>query len=238
MPSHWRGRDNALARRVRSGRRLRHWVPVLGLLLAAALVAAALGAWAHPRGTPVRPLAPLRLEAVRQHSEAVSDTGRPVALVLAGGGLRGFAHIGVLRALEERGIRPDIVVGTSAGALVGAAYASGSTIEHLEAAATSIDVPVHCDHCKPVGKRFCCMRTKIQTTLHGHAASQISLLRNAVFLPRCSQILCNEPPPCGDPVRQWRGRRRCYFGLLCKSVSYMGAIFCNEISCFSRQVDL
>jgi NTE family protein len=43
-----------------------------------------------------------------------------VALVLGGGGLRGYAHIGVLRALEEAGIRPDIVVGTSAGALVGA----------------------------------------------------------------------------------------------------------------------
>ncbi|WP_304438481.1 patatin-like phospholipase family protein [Lysobacter sp. Root667] len=65
--------------------------------------------------------------------------------MLGGGGLRGFAHIGVLRALEERGIRPDIVVGTSAGALVGAAYASGSTIEHLEAAATSIEVPALID---------------------------------------------------------------------------------------------
>ena len=56
--------------------------------------------------------------------------GRPtVALVLGGGGLRGFAHVGVLRALEEAGIRPDIVVGTSAGAVVGAAYASGMTPE-------------------------------------------------------------------------------------------------------------
>src|SRR5690606_29103218 len=50
---------------------------------------------------------------------------RTVALVLGGGGIRGFAHIGVLQALEEAGIRPDIIVGTSAGAVVGVAFASG-----------------------------------------------------------------------------------------------------------------
>lgn len=55
-----------------------------------------------------------------------------VAVVLGGGGLRGFAHIGVLRALEDAGITPDIVVGTSAGAVVGAAYASGLPPKELE----------------------------------------------------------------------------------------------------------
>jgi NTE family protein len=48
-----------------------------------------------------------------------------VALVLGGGAARGFAHIGVLKALEAQGIVPDMVVGTSAGAVVGALYASG-----------------------------------------------------------------------------------------------------------------
>ncbi|MFL9585246.1 patatin-like phospholipase family protein [Stenotrophomonas sp. AB1(2024)] len=117
----------------------------LGSLLAAALAAAALAAAGHSREARVRPLTPLRLETVRQHAVAASNTDQPVALVLGGGGLRGFAHIGVLRALEEHGIRPDIVVGTSAGALVGAAYASGATVEQLEAAATSIDVPALID---------------------------------------------------------------------------------------------
>ena len=50
-----------------------------------------------------------------------------VALVLSGGGMRGFAHIGAIKSLEAHGIRPDMVVGTSAGALVGAVYASGKT---------------------------------------------------------------------------------------------------------------
>jgi len=48
-----------------------------------------------------------------------------IALVLGGGAAKGFAHIGVIKALESQGIRPDIVVGTSAGSLVGALYASG-----------------------------------------------------------------------------------------------------------------
>lgn len=48
---------------------------------------------------------------------------RPFTLVLSGGGARGFAHVGVLRALEACGYRPDAVVGVSMGALVGATYA-------------------------------------------------------------------------------------------------------------------
>jgi len=49
-----------------------------------------------------------------------------VALVLGGGAARGFAHIGVIKALEAQGIVPDLVVGTSAGAVVGALYAAGN----------------------------------------------------------------------------------------------------------------
>jgi NTE family protein len=48
-----------------------------------------------------------------------------IGLALGGGAARGFAHIGVIQALEESGLRPDLVVGTSAGSLVAALYASG-----------------------------------------------------------------------------------------------------------------
>jgi NTE family protein len=54
-----------------------------------------------------------------------------VALALGSGSARGWAHIGVIRALEEAGVRPDIVCGTSIGALVGAAYAVGE-LDRLE----------------------------------------------------------------------------------------------------------
>jgi len=50
---------------------------------------------------------------------------RRVALVLGGGGLKGFAHIGVLRALEERKITPTVYAGTSIGAMIASAAAGG-----------------------------------------------------------------------------------------------------------------
>ena len=64
-----------------------------------------------------------------------------VALVLGGGGLKGFAHIGVLRALEERGIRPALIAGTSIGALIGAAYVRGLSIDAMEQRALSLRKP-------------------------------------------------------------------------------------------------
>ena len=77
--------------------------------------------------------------APSSHSGAANH--RPViALVLGGGGLRGLAHIGVLQALEEAGIRPDLVVGTSAGALVGAAYASGKTPQQIQELAQEVRI--------------------------------------------------------------------------------------------------
>src|SRR4051812_27515687 len=54
-----------------------------------------------------------------------------VGLALGSGSARGWAHIGAIRALEERGITPDVVCGSSIGALVGAAYAAGE-LERLE----------------------------------------------------------------------------------------------------------
>ena len=55
-----------------------------------------------------------------------------IALVLGGGGLKGFAHIGVIRALQELGIEPTVIAGTSIGALIGAAYARGMKVPEME----------------------------------------------------------------------------------------------------------
>lgn len=54
-----------------------------------------------------------------------------LALVLGSGGPRGFAHIGVLAALEQLGVRPDLIVGTSMGSLIGALYASGMPVSEI-----------------------------------------------------------------------------------------------------------
>jgi NTE family protein len=58
--------------------------------------------------------------------------GKKIGLALGGGGARGFAHIGVLKVLDREGIRPDIIVGTSVGSIVGGAIASGMTVNALE----------------------------------------------------------------------------------------------------------
>ena len=58
---------------------------------------------------------------------AVVRPAPKIALVLGGGGTRGFAHVGVIKALEAQGIVPDIIVGTSVGSAIGALYAAGYT---------------------------------------------------------------------------------------------------------------
>ena len=56
---------------------------------------------------------------------------RQFGLVLSGGGVRGVAHIGLLQALKEKGLKPDMISGSSAGALVGALYGSGFSTEEM-----------------------------------------------------------------------------------------------------------
>lgn len=87
--------------------------------LAAFLAAVVLAACATPPPTPAPPPEPAPI---------VVPAPKPppkVALVLGGGAARGFAHIGVIKALEAQGIVPDMVVGTSAGSVVGVLYAAG-----------------------------------------------------------------------------------------------------------------
>lgn len=75
--------------------------------------------------------------------------GRGVALVLSGGAARGYAHAGVLKALEANGLRPDLIVGTSAGSIVGALYASGLTAAELEGALQRLDASTFLDLAPP-----------------------------------------------------------------------------------------
>jgi NTE family protein len=73
-------------------------------------------------GPPLAPEHPPRAEPL----VLIRKADRPlIAFVLGGGGARGFAHAGVLKVLDDAGIRADLVVGTSAGSLVGAFYAGG-----------------------------------------------------------------------------------------------------------------
>ncbi len=64
--------------------------------------------------------------------------GQPVGLVLSGGAIRGFGHVGVLRALEEHAVPVDVICATSVGALIGGAFAMGWSVEELERRAVEL----------------------------------------------------------------------------------------------------
>ena len=65
-------------------------------------------------------------------SESSVQPRPKVALVLSGGGARGFSHVGVIKVLQELGVKIDIVAGTSMGAMVGGGYASGYSVEQMQ----------------------------------------------------------------------------------------------------------
>ncbi|MBF7686879.1 patatin-like phospholipase family protein [Acinetobacter sp. EC24] len=78
---------------------------------------------------------------LNQFQQLKQQLKRPiVALVLGSGGARGYAHIGVLKALEQQGLKPDLIVGTSAGSVVGALYASGKTATQITQIALNMKV--------------------------------------------------------------------------------------------------
>jgi len=99
------------------------------ILLAAVLAGCALSPANHDGGDAPRSAAIVPLK-----------TERPVvALVLGAGGARGFAHVGVIKALEAAGIDADVVIGASSGALVASFYAGGLKASALEALALDLD---------------------------------------------------------------------------------------------------
>jgi len=71
--------------------------------------------------------------------DSIGQERPKVGLVLSGGGAKGIAHIGVLKSMEEAGIVPDMIVGTSMGAIVGALYSLGYSPDEIENKILSID---------------------------------------------------------------------------------------------------
>jgi NTE family protein len=69
---------------------------------------------------------------------ALAPAHPPIALALGGGGARGLAHIVALEVLDELGLRPDVIVGTSMGAIIGAAYAAGLSGHDIRSHVTEV----------------------------------------------------------------------------------------------------
>ena len=89
-----------------------------------------------------------------------------VALALGGGAARGFAHIGVIKALEARNIQVDLVAGTSAGSVVGALYASGMNGFALNKLALNMDEASISDWAMPFRTRGFLQGVALQTYLN------------------------------------------------------------------------
>lgn len=98
------------------------------------LLFSALASCSSTRGNPAAENAPRTARIVPLQSD------RPlIGLALGGGGARGFAHVGVIKALEDAGIVPDIIAGASSGAVVAALYASGYGARALEDIAVGLE---------------------------------------------------------------------------------------------------
>ena len=99
-------------------------------------------------GPPTAPVvAPVQAPSA---SLPVAKAPARIGLALGGGAARGFAHVGVIQVLEEAGIRPDMVVGTSAGSLVAALYASGRNGAQLQQVAESLEEAALTDWTLPI----------------------------------------------------------------------------------------
>ncbi|MHA3051970.1 patatin-like phospholipase family protein [Acinetobacter sp. ANC 5584] len=128
-------------------------LPMKYWILTATCLGVLVGCQSVPHNTAQAVALPIETTAVIANEEAQSRPNlinfdqikqqqhRPVvALVLGSGGARGYAHIGAIQVLEEHGIHPDFIVGTSAGSIVGALYASGKSPEQIRDIALNMKV--------------------------------------------------------------------------------------------------
>lgn len=78
-------------------------------------------------------------EVIAQNNEILAEQKPKIGLVLSGGGAKGLAHVGVLKVMEELGIKPDYITGVSMGSIVGGLYAIGYNAQQLDSIVSKID---------------------------------------------------------------------------------------------------
>ena len=101
------------------------------------------------------PVAPPTVQITPAERQVVHPERRQahIGLALGGGAARGFAHVGVIQVLEEAGLHPQLVTGTSAGSLVAALYASGKTSQELRRVAETMEEAEITDWMMPILNR-------------------------------------------------------------------------------------
>ncbi len=96
-----------------------------------------------------------------------------IGLALGGGAARGFAHVGVIQVLEEAGIRPALVAGTSAGSLVAAFYASGKSGKQLQHVAETMEEAAFADWTLPLFNRGMLRGDALARYVNGQVGSRL-----------------------------------------------------------------
>ena len=124
-----------------------------------------------------------------------------IGLALGGGAARGFAHIGVIKALEAQGIHPEIVVGTSAGSVVGAMYAAGNSGFALQKTAMEMDEASISDWALPLfGKSSGVLKGEALQTYVNKAVKNVPIEKLKIKFGAVATDLAN-----GQPILFARG---------------------------------
>ena len=145
-------------------------------VLAMSLVLAACGTLRPAERTPATasaPASPPPAGSVDASPPTPAAKPPKLGLALGGGAARGFAHIGVLQVLEEAGIKPDVVVGTSAGSFVAALYASGKTPAQLRRMADTMDEAVFTDWTVPLLGRGMMRGDALARYVNSHVSTRL-----------------------------------------------------------------
>ncbi len=140
-------------------------------LLSLFAVVALLGCTSPPKAVPVVevPVAPVPPPLLT----VVPKIPPRIGLALGGGAARGFAHVGVIQVLEEAGIRPSMVSGTSAGSLVAAFYASGKTGKQLQNVAETMEEATFADWTLPLFNRGMLRGDALARYVNGQVGSRL-----------------------------------------------------------------
>jgi len=109
------------------------------VLVAALVTGISACAGTQPTMVPVVPVEPVVQPSLPSPPLEIFIPPPKIALVLGGGAARGFAHVGVIKMLEAHGVRPDIILGTSAGSVVACLYAAGFDGFELQRLALDLD---------------------------------------------------------------------------------------------------
>jgi NTE family protein len=99
-------------------------------------------------------ISPRNPESANSPSKSPANSKPVIGLALGSGAARGFAHVGVLKVLEANGIKPDLIVGTSAGSVIASVYATGISANDLQKIAINLDEATITDWANPFSSKL------------------------------------------------------------------------------------